>query len=100
MNHPNIGAIYGLEEVIDGVPALVLELVEGSTLAERIERARLTIDEALTVAMQIADAVQAAHERGIIHRDLKPANVILQHEGSGTSLGETSPLSVAQSRKR
>ena len=74
LNHPNIGAIYGLEEV-DGARALVLELVEGETLAERIQRGPTLVADALTIARQIADALDAAHEKGIIHRDLKPANI-------------------------
>ena len=74
LNHPNIGAIYGLEAA-DGVRALVLELVEGETLADRIQRGPVPVDEALTIARQIADALDAAHEKGIIHRDLKPANI-------------------------
>jgi len=74
LNHPNIGAIYGLEEA-GGVSALVLELVEGETLADRIRRGPAPVTEALTIARQIADALDAAHEKGIIHRDLKPANI-------------------------
>ncbi len=77
LNHPHIGAIYGLEEA-DGVTGLVLELVEGETLAARLERARLAIPEALAVARQIGEALAAAHGKGIIHRDLKPSNVVLQ----------------------
>ena len=77
LNHPNIGAIHGLEET-DGVTALVLELVEGRTLADRLERGPLPIAEALTIARQIVDALDAAHEKGIVHRDLKPANIVLQ----------------------
>src|SRR5262245_49965024 len=69
LNHPHIGAIYGLEDA-DGVRALVLELIEGETLADRIQRRRLPVTEALTVARQIADALDAAHEKGIVHRDL------------------------------
>ena len=80
LNHPNIGAIYGLEES-DGVQALVLELVEGSTLADRIARGALPIDEALPIAKQIAEALEAAHEQGIIHRDLKPANIKITPTG-------------------
>ena len=68
LNHPHIGAIYGVEPV-DGRPALVLELVEGETLAERIAAGRLPVAEALRIARQIAEALQAAHERGIVHRD-------------------------------
>ena len=77
LNHPHIGAIYGLEES-DGVSALVLELVEGQTLADRLEGGPLPIAEALAVARQIAEALEAAHENRIVHRDLKPANIILQ----------------------
>ena len=74
LNHPHIGAIYGLEEA-DGIRGLVLELVEGATLAERLALGPLPIQEALTLARQIAEALEAAHEKGIVHRDLKPANV-------------------------
>jgi eukaryotic-like serine/threonine-protein kinase len=74
LNHPNIAAIYGLEES-DGIRALVMELVEGPTLADRIAAGPIPLDEALTIARQIADALEVAHERGIVHRDLKPANV-------------------------
>ena len=80
LNHPNIAGIYGLEES-DGVYALVLELVEGRTLADRLERRPSQIDEALSIARQIAVALQAAHEQGIIHRDLKPANIKAPEEG-------------------
>ena len=96
LNHPNIGAIYGLEDV-DGIPALVLELVEGDTLAERLarearavsgsskprdpRRSGLPLGEALTIARQIADALEAAHEKGIVHRDLKPANIKITPAG-------------------
>ena len=81
LNHPHIGAIYGLEEA-GGVRALVLELVEGATLAERLALGPLPIQEALTVARQIADALEAAHEKGIIHRDLKPANIKITPDGT------------------
>ena len=74
LNHSNIGGIYGLEEQ-DGSRALVLELVEGPTLAERIARGPIPLDEARPIARQIAEALEAAHEQGVIHRDLKPANV-------------------------
>ena len=77
LNHPHIGAIYGLEET-DGVAALVLELVEGPTLADRLTRGPLPVAEALAIAHQIAVALGAAHEKGIVHRDLKPANIVLQ----------------------
>jgi Tol biopolymer transport system component len=74
LNHPQIGAIYGLDRV-DGLPALVLELVEGPTLAERLSRGALDIKDALVIAIQITEALEAAHRQGIIHRDLKPANI-------------------------
>ena len=74
LNHPNIASIYGLED-FGGAPALVMELVEGPTLADRIAAGPLPLEEALGIARQIAEAVEAAHEKGIIHRDLKPANV-------------------------
>ena len=74
LNHPNIAAIHGLEEA-EGIRALVLELVEGPTLADRIKRGPIPLDEALPIAKQIAEALEAAHEKGIIHRDLKPANI-------------------------
>jgi serine/threonine-protein kinase len=81
LNHPNIAAIYGLEKG-DGTRALVMELVEGPTLADRIARGPIPFDEALPIAKQIADALVAAHERGIIHRDLKPANVKVREDGT------------------
>jgi eukaryotic-like serine/threonine-protein kinase len=81
LNHPNIAAIYGLEEA-DGVRALVMELVEGETLADRIARGAIPIDEALSIAKQVAEALEAAHEHGVIHRDLKPANIKLRPDGT------------------
>ena len=80
LNHPNIAAIYGIEET-DGIPALVLELVEGETLYERIALRPLALAEALQIARQIADALDAAHERAIVHRDLKPSNVKITRDG-------------------
>src|SRR5262245_1706975 len=80
LNHPNIAAIYGLEDGGD-VRALVMELVEGPTLADRIARGPLPRDESLPIAKQIADALEAAHEQGIIHRDLKPANITVRADG-------------------
>ena len=86
LNHPNIAAIYGSE---DGppegghhVPALILEFVDGPTLADRVAQGRLPIDEALPIARQIAEALEAAHEQGIIHRDLKPANIKVRSDGT------------------
>jgi Tol biopolymer transport system component len=81
LNHPYIGAIYGIEEA-EGLRALVLELVEGPTLADRLERGRIPVGEALSIAQQIADALAAAHEEGIIHRDLKPANIKVREDGT------------------
>src|SRR6516162_10035126 len=74
LNHPNIAAVYGVEDSA-GVTAIVLELVEGETLADRIARGPLEIDDAIAVARQLVDALEAAHDRGVIHRDLKPANI-------------------------
>ena len=81
LNHPNIAAIYGLEDS-PGALALIMELVEGPTLADRITTSPLPVDEALPIAKQIAEALEAAHERGVIHRDLKPANVKVTHDGT------------------
>ena len=81
LNHPHIGAIYGLEHA-DGVQALVLELIEGETLAERLARESLSISESLAIGRQIADALDAAHEKGIVHRDLKPANIKITPNGT------------------
>ena len=81
LNHPNIGAIHGLE-TSENTQALVLELIEGPTLAERIAKGPIPVDEALEIATQIAAALEAAHEQGIIHRDLKPANVKVKTDGT------------------
>ena len=80
LNHPNIATIYGLEEAGDA-PHLVLELVAGQTLAERLERGPLPPREALALGIQVARAVEAAHERGVVHRDLKPGNVMITASG-------------------
>jgi len=89
LNHPNIAQIYGLERsevVVSGfsrtIPALVLELVEGPTLADRIAAGRIPVDETLAIARQIVDALEAAHEHGIVHRDLKPANIKVREDGT------------------
>jgi Tol biopolymer transport system component len=87
INHPHIGAIYGVEES-DGVVALVLEMVEGPTLADRLARGPLPVPEAVGIARQIAEALEAAHEKGIVHRDLKPSNIVLQ--------GSADPRSAAR----
>ena len=81
LNHPHIGQIYGLEEA-NGSQFLVLELVDGESLDKRIARGPVPVDEALGIAKQIAEALEAAHEKGIIHRDLKPANIALAKDGS------------------
>ena len=81
LNHPGIAAIYGLEEA-EGTRALVLELVEGPTLADRIAQGPIPVDEALPIAKQIAEALEAAHEAGVIHRDLKPANIKVRDDGA------------------
>jgi Tol biopolymer transport system component len=88
LSHPHIAAIYGVEEIASAedpsapvARALVLELVEGENLAERLRRNRLPLGEALEIARQIADALEAAHERGVVHRDLKPANVKVRPDG-------------------
>jgi Tol biopolymer transport system component len=80
LNHPNIAQIYGLEKS-GGSPALVMELVEGPTLADRLAQGSLSIDESLSIARQIAEALEEAHEKGIVHRDLKPQNVKASTEG-------------------
>jgi serine/threonine protein kinase len=80
LNHPNIAAIYGLEEA-DGTNFLVMELVEGQTLDERIKSGAIPVEEALKLALQIAEALEAAHEKGVIHRDLKPANIKVTPDG-------------------
>ena len=81
LNHPNIAAIYGFEDASDP-PALVLELVEGATLAERLQEGPIPLQEALPIARQIAEALEAAHEQAIIHRDLKPANIKIRPDGT------------------
>src|SRR5262249_39532572 len=81
LNHPRIAAIYGFEDS-GSVHALVLELVEGPTLADRIARGPIPLNDALAIARQIAEALEAAHEKGIIHRDLKPANIKRRPDGT------------------
>jgi serine/threonine protein kinase len=80
LNHPNIAAIRGLEEINTRL-FLVMELVQGETLTDRIKRGAIPIEEALLIANQIAEALEAAHEKGIVHRDLKPANVKITSAG-------------------
>ena len=85
LNHPNIAAIHGLEDS-EGTKALVLELVEGPTLADRIAQGPIPVDEVLPIAKQIAEALEAAHEQGVIHRDLKPANIKVRDDGTVKAL--------------
>lgn len=80
LNHPNIASIYGLEES-DGLSALVLELIDGETLAARLQREKLPLAEGLEICRQIAEALEVAHAKGVIHRDLKPGNVMLTADG-------------------
>ena len=88
LNHPNIAAIYGIDEDVPAQPgrasttAIVMELVDGETLADRLKRGPIPLDEALNIARQIADALEAAHNKGIVHRDLKPANVKITTAGA------------------
>ena len=105
LNHPHIGAIYGLEDA-DGMRALVLELVHGETLADRIARGPLPLNETLTIARQMADALEAAHEKGIVHRDLKPANIKITPDGvvkvldfglAKAASGDEAPADLTQS---
>ena len=117
LNHPNIASIHGLEEV-DGVHYLVLELVEGETLADKLRTGPLPLKEALTTALQIAEALDAAHEKSVIHRDLKPANTMVTPDGdvivldfglakafaihqdaSGDDVAESPTLSAAATRE-
>ncbi len=81
LNHPNIAHIHGLEES-GGVRALVMELIEGDDLSQRIARGPIPVEEALPIARQIAEALEAAHEQGIVHRDLKPANIKVRRDGT------------------
>ena len=101
LNHPNIAQIYGLEES-GGTIALVMELVEGPTLADRIARGAMPLDEALPIARQIAEALDAAHEQGIIHRDLKPANIKVRADGTVKVLdfGLAKAMDAAGARRR
>ena len=85
LNHPHVAAVHGLEE-LDGKLLLVLELVEGEDLAERLRRGAIPVDEALGIAKQITEALEEAHEKGIVHRDLKPANIKLTPEGKAKVL--------------
>jgi serine/threonine-protein kinase len=81
LSHPNIAGIHGLEEV-DGKRFLVMEMIAGETLAERIQRDPMPVEEVVRIAKEIAEAVEAAHEKGVVHRDLKPANVNITPDGN------------------
>ena len=83
LNHPNIASIFGFEED-NGTHFLIMELVEGDTLADRLSHGAIPVEESLKLALQIADALKAAHEKGVIHRDLKPANIKVTDENSVT----------------
>jgi Tol biopolymer transport system component len=85
LNHPNIGGIHGLEEA-DGRHYLILEYIEGQTLAERLTRGPIPLDESLAIAKQIAEALEVAHEKGVVHRDLKPGNVMVTPDGGAKVL--------------
>jgi eukaryotic-like serine/threonine-protein kinase len=85
LNHPNVAAIYGLEE-IEGSPSLVMECVDGETLAQRLAAGPLPVEDALAVAVQVASGLEAAHGAGVVHRDLKPANVMIRPDGSAKIL--------------
>ena len=95
LNHPHIGAIYGVEET-EGLTALALELVEGPTLAQRLQQGPLPVARALMVARQIADALDAAHAKGIVHRDLKPANIVLQGGATETVFAKVLDFGIAK----
>ena len=103
LNHPNIAAIYGLEKS-DGTAALVMELVEGPTLADRIAQGPIPVEDALPIAKQIAEAVEAAHEQGIIHRDLETRQreraARWHREGVGLRLGEGPRTGVRRKHRR
>jgi eukaryotic-like serine/threonine-protein kinase len=100
LNHPHIAQIYGLEES-GGSRALILELVEGETLAEQIARSPIPCDEALAIAKQIVRALEAAHDQGIIHRDLKPANIKVEGRNSPRKTRSTRfPASRPSDRRR
>src|SRR5215831_18510885 len=96
LNHPNIAHLYGLEDA-GAVHALVMELVDGATLAERIAQGPMALEEAVVLAKQIADGLEYAHERGIIHRDLKPANIKVTPDGQKALAGDGAEGDIATS---
>jgi serine/threonine-protein kinase len=95
LNHPNVAAIYGVED-----RALIMELVEGQTLAERIKQGPIPLEEALEIARQIADGLEAAHEKGIVHRDLKPANIKITPGGGSSCSTSASPRPTDRGPRR
>jgi serine/threonine protein kinase len=107
LNHPHIAAIYGFEKSA-GMHALVMELVEGEELSQRIARGAVPLDEALPIAKQLAEALEGAHEQGIIHRDLKPANIKVRADGTvkvldfglAKAMDPLAPTPNASSRRR
>jgi serine/threonine-protein kinase len=94
LEHPNVAAVYGLEEA-EGVCFVAMQLAEGPTLAERIARGPIPLDEALPIALQIARGLEAAHEKGIVHRDLKPANVMLCPQPDGSVVAKVLDFGLA-----
>ena len=99
LNHPNIAHIHGYEES-NGIHALVMELVEGPTLAARLTEGPIPLKEALSIGTQIAEALEAAHDQGIIHRDLKPANIKVRADGTVKVLDSASRKSSTPRRSR
>ncbi|MGQ0733154.1 MAG: serine/threonine-protein kinase [Acidobacteriota bacterium] len=99
LNHPNIAAIYGVEER-EEITALILELVDGPTLAERLVRGPIPPRDAFAIARQIIDALDAAHERGIVHRDLKPANIKVRDDGAVKVLDSVLPRPSSRRTRR
>ena len=99
LNHPNIAAIYGVEEV-GGLMALVMELVDGPTLADQIAQGTIPLEDALRIAKQIAEGLEAAHEQGIVHRDLKPANIKVRADGTVKVLESRRSARLARRQSR
>ena len=96
LNHPHIAQLHGLELVEGSGPALVMELVDGEDLAERLSRGPLPVEETLAIARQIADALDSAHALGIVHRDLKPGNLFIAHRADRSKLIKVLDFGVAK----